>query len=67
MADGFNGKVKILTTCPGCYQGMSRYGDTVGTEAEFLIVEIARLMYGDHWLSAFLSEVKNDGIEHVLV
>lgn len=66
-ADGFDGKVKVLTACPGCYQGMSRYSDAVGTEAEFLIVEMARLMYGEHWLAAFLSEVKKDGIEHVLV
>ena len=66
-ADGFAGKVKVLTACPGCYQGMSRYSEAVGTEAEFLIVEMARLMYGEHWLAAFLAEVKADGIEHVLV
>ncbi|MBO5658358.1 MAG: DUF3683 domain-containing protein [Duodenibacillus sp.] len=65
--DGFNGKVKILTACPGCLQGMSRYSDATGTQAEFLIVEMAKRSLGGDWMEAFVSSVKTDGLERVLV
>lgn len=64
---GFSGSVKILTTCPGCLQGMSRYADTTGTTAEFLMVEMARLRFGQQWIDQFIHEVERHGIERVLV
>ena len=66
-SDGFSGEVKILTACPACLQGLSRYNDATQTEAEFLVVEMARLQYGKNWLPDFLHDVSKDGIEHVLV
>lgn len=62
--DGFDGKVKILTTCPGCLQGMSRYSEATKTQAEFLIVEMAIEKYGKNWFeqlcrSSKLMELKN--------
>jgi len=32
-ADGFDGDIKILTSCPACMQGLSRYNDDSGTTA----------------------------------
>ncbi len=61
------GAVKILTTCPGCLQGISRYADTTGTQAEFLAVELARLKFGENWMSRFVTEALEQGIEKVLV
>ena len=31
-ADGFDGEVKVLTSCPSCLQGLSRFDDDAGTE-----------------------------------
>jgi len=65
--DNFEGNIRILTTCPGCFQGMSRYSQATKTSAEFLVVELARRKFGKQWLKEFLSLVKKDGIENVLV
>lgn len=65
--EGFKGQVKILTSCPGCFQGLSRYQDQIGTHAEFLAVELATRQLGKDWMSAFISTVMKDGIEKVLV
>ncbi len=35
-ADGFAGEVKILTSCPSCLQGLSRYDDDAGTSADYV-------------------------------
>lgn len=59
--------VKILTTCPGCLQGISRYADSTGTQAEFLAVELAKLKLGNGWLSRFVTSATSEGIEKVLV
>ncbi len=65
---GFYGQVKILTACPGCLQGLSRYNETSGTKAEFLVVEMAHLRLGDNWLSNFVTQaVDEGGMEKVLV
>ncbi|MFN7726406.1 MAG: DUF3683 domain-containing protein, partial [Rubrivivax sp.] len=37
-ADGFGGEVKILTACPSCLQGLSRYDDDSGTTADYIVV-----------------------------
>lgn len=65
--DNFEGNIRILTTCPGCFQGISRYSQSTKTSAEFLVVELARLKFGDNWLKTFIARVKKDGIESVLV
>ena len=41
-ADGFKGDVKILTSCPSCLQGLSRYNDDSGTDADYIVVEMAK-------------------------
>jgi hypothetical protein len=46
---------------------MSRYSDATGTQAEFLVVEMAKRSLGGDWMEAFVSSVKTDGLERVLV
>lgn len=65
--DNFDGNVRILTTCPGCFQGMSRYSQATKTTSEFLVVELARMKLGENWLASFIEKVQKDGIENVLV
>ena len=64
---GHAGEVKILTSCPSCLQGLQRYGDDAGTEAEYVVVEIARHVLGTGWLEDYVRQANAGGIERVLV
>ncbi len=66
-ADGFSGEVKILTSCPSCLQGLSRYNDDSGTEADYIVVEMARHLLGENWLPDYVARANNGGIERILV
>lgn len=66
-ADGFKGDVKILTSCPSCLQGLSRYNDDAGTTADYIVVEIAKHLLGEDWLPDYVKRANNGGIERVLV
>ncbi len=66
-ADGFTGDVKILTSCPSCLQGLSRYNEDAGTEADYIVVEMARHLLGEDWLQGYVARANDGGIERVLV
>ncbi|MCX8004061.1 MAG: (Fe-S)-binding protein, partial [Burkholderiaceae bacterium] len=66
-ADGFAGEVKILTSCPSCLQGLQRYRDDAGTEADYLVVELARHLLGENWLADYVARANAGGIERVLL
>jgi Fe-S oxidoreductase len=66
-ADGHTGAVKILTSCPSCLQGLKRFDDDAGTEADYLVVEIARNLLGAQWLETYVRQANAGGIERVLV
>ena len=59
--------VKLLTSCPACQQGLSRYRDDTGLTAEYIVVELANHLLGAHWQSQFVERVKAGGIERVLL
>ncbi len=65
--DGFKGDVKILTSCPSCLQGLSRYDEDANTEADYIVVEIARHLLGEDWLPEYVARANEGGIERVLV
>jgi Fe-S oxidoreductase len=65
--DGFTGDVKILTSCPACLQGLSRYNDDSNTDADYIVVEIARHLLGPNWMPEYVERANNGGIERVLV
>ncbi|HZX25922.1 MAG TPA: FAD/FMN-binding oxidoreductase [Telluria sp.] len=64
---GFEGEVKILTSCPSCLQGLSRYNDDSGTTADYIVVEMAKHLLGENWLPDYVARANNGGIERVLV
>lgn len=66
-ADGFEGPVKILTSCPSCLQGLSRYDNDAGTDADYIVVELARHVLGENWLQAYVEQANRGGIERVLL
>ncbi len=60
-------EVKILTACPSCLQGLSRYSEDVSVQADYIVVEIARHVLGQEWLSHYVASANQGGIERVLV
>jgi Fe-S oxidoreductase len=66
-ADGFKGDIKILTSCPACLQGLSRYDDDAGTQADYIVVEMAKHLLGDNWMADYVGKANNGGIERVLL
>ncbi len=66
-ADGFQGNVKILTSCPACLQGLSRYDDDAGTKADYIVVEVAKHLLGENWMADYVGKANSGGIERVLL
>ncbi len=66
-ADGFAGEVKILTSCPACLQGLTRFNADSDTSADYIVVEMARHLLGENWLPDYVGLANNGGIERVLV
>jgi Fe-S oxidoreductase len=64
------GPVKILTSCPSCLQGLSRYAGDLDNgllEADYLVVEMASKILGPDWLPDYVERANDGGIERVLV
>jgi len=66
-SEGYAGAVKILTSCPSCLQGLSRYNDDAATQADYIVVEMARTLLGDDWMDSYVRRVNDGGIERVLL
>ena len=72
-ADGVEvakGNIKILTSCPSCLQGLSRYGNDLNNgllEADYIVVEMANQILGKEWLLQYVQTANAGGIERVLV
>lgn len=62
-----NGNVKMLTSCPACQQGLSRYSEDTGIDTDYIVVEIANHLLGDGWQQKFIEDAKEGGIERVLL
>ncbi|GAA7762952.1 MAG: FAD-linked oxidase [Burkholderiaceae bacterium] len=68
LRDGdFNGDVKILTSCPSCLQGLSRYNEDASVTADYIVVEMAKHLLGENWLPEYVAKANAGGIERVLV
>ena len=66
-ADGFTGEVKVLTSCPACMQGLSRYRNDIDADPDYIVVEMAKRILGENWMADYVKTVNNGGIERVLV
>ncbi len=65
-ADGAS-RIKVLTACPSCLQGLSRYGEDTGMEADYIVVELARHLLGENWMRDYIERASAGGIERVLL
>jgi FAD/FMN-containing dehydrogenase/Fe-S oxidoreductase len=64
------GNIKMLTSCPSCLQGLSRYSHDLENgllEADYIVVEMARQILGENWLPEYVHVANSGGIERVLV
>lgn len=59
--------VKILTSCPSCLQGLSRYGEDTGITSDYIVVEMAKHILGENWMQDYVEKANNGGIEKVLL
>jgi Fe-S oxidoreductase len=62
--------VKILTSCPSCLQGLSRFeGDLKSglLKADYVVVEMANQILGEQWMETFVQQANSGGIERVLL
>ena len=62
-----NGNVKLLTNCPACQQGLSRYTDSTGLDTDYIVVEMCKHLLGEDWSAGFVKQISNGGIEKVLL
>ena len=70
LVPGGDGPIKILTSCPSCLQGLSRYEDDLANgllEADYIVVEMARKLLGADWMQTYVAKANQGGIERVLV
>jgi FAD/FMN-containing dehydrogenase/Fe-S oxidoreductase len=62
--------IKVLTSCPSCMMGLSRYeGDLKSglLEADYIVVEMAQRILGEDWMVDYVERANDGGIERVLV
>ena len=62
--------IKMLTSCPACLQGLSRFGEDLQSglmEADYIVVEMANQILGEQWLPDYVKRANAGGIERVLV
>ncbi|HAT39835.1 DUF3683 domain-containing protein [Polynucleobacter necessarius] len=63
----FTGEVKVLTSCPSCLQGLTRFDADSDTTADYIVVEMAQKLLGKDWMQDYVAKANQGGIERVLV
>ncbi|TFZ03902.1 DUF3683 domain-containing protein [Ramlibacter humi] len=69
-AVGPKDNIKVLTSCPSCLQGLSRYSHDLQNgllEADYIVVEMANRILGENWMPEYVHAANAGGIERVLV
>ena len=67
LQQDFAGEVKVLTSCPSCLQGLSRFDADSKTSADYIVVEMAKHLLGQNWMQEYVAKANAGGIERVLV
>ena len=67
LQQDFAGEVKVLTSCPSCLQGLSRFDADSKTSADYIVVEMAKHLLGDNWMQEYVAKANAGGIERILV
>jgi FAD/FMN-containing dehydrogenase/Fe-S oxidoreductase len=70
LSNAATANLKILTSCPSCLQGLTRYGNDLNNgllEADYIVVEMSNQILGVDWLPNYVQTANAGGIERVLV
>ncbi len=59
--------VKMMTSCPACVQGLSRYKDETGMDTDYIVVELVKGLFGENWANEFVDRANDGGVEQVLL
>ncbi|MFK7892125.1 MAG: DUF3683 domain-containing protein [Granulosicoccus sp.] len=62
-----NHDVSMMTSCPACVQGLSRYSDETGLDTDYIVVELANGLFGENWATQFVEKASQGGVEQVLL
>lgn len=65
--DATDAPVKLLTSCPSCLQGLSRYRNDASIEADYIVVEIAKRLLGENWMPQYIERAAGGALERVLL
>jgi hypothetical protein len=57
----------MLTSCPACVQGLSRYREDTGLDTDYIVVELANRRLGPGWQQRFVDSARHGGLEQVLL
>jgi len=57
----------MMTSCPACVQGLSRYKDETGMDTDYIVVELAKGLFGQNWADDFIERANAGGVEQVLL
>jgi FAD/FMN-containing dehydrogenase/Fe-S oxidoreductase len=67
---GTKDNIKVLTSCPSCLMGLNRFQDDLQNgllEADYIVVEMAKKILGNDWMTDYIRMANSGGIERVLV
>ena len=67
LLDNGESEVRMLTSCPSCLQGLSRYQEDTGIEPDYIVVEMAKKLLGEDWMADYVAKANAGGIERVLL
>jgi len=59
--------IRLVTACPACQQGLSRYQAQTGMEVSYVVVEMAKNLMGEDWQEKFIQRMQQGGIERILL
>ncbi len=60
-------RVKLVTSCPSCLQGLARFSEDTATDPDYIVVELAKHLLGQNWLADYINRANQGGIEKVLL
>ncbi|BAU58335.1 FAD/FMN-containing dehydrogenases [Halorhodospira halochloris] len=61
------GSMRMLTSCPACVQGLSRYRDETGIETDYILIELIENLLGDNWQQEFLTRLQQGSLHKVIL
>ena len=66
-SDTSNNQVKLLTNCPTCQQGLSRYENDTDLTPQYIIKESIQQRLGENWQADIVAKLDDGGVENVLL